>query len=62
MGVARSATTMARVLGPAWAGMLFAVLGMDWPYFGGAIVMALVVLIGWRSLSRFQHPNTASGE
>jgi DHA1 family tetracycline resistance protein-like MFS transporter len=62
MGVARSATTLARVLGPAWAGLLFAVLGMDWPYFGGAIVMALVVLIGVYYLRRFRHPKTASGD
>lgn len=62
MGVARSATTLARVLGPAWAGFLFAVLGMDWPYFGGAIVMALVVLIGVYYLRRFRHPKTASGD
>ena len=50
MGVTRSATTLARVLGPAWAGMLFAVLGRDWPYFGGAMVMALVVVLGLRAL------------
>jgi len=48
MGVSRSATTMARVLGPAWAGMLFAVLGMDWPYFAGTLVMAGVMYLGWR--------------
>ena len=42
MGVARSATTMARVVGPAWAGALFAQLGRDWPYWGGTAVMLLV--------------------
>jgi len=45
MGVTRSATTLARVLGPAWAGMLFAHLGRDWPYFSGAAVMAAVLLL-----------------
>ncbi|MCP5368007.1 MAG: MFS transporter [Hyphomicrobiales bacterium] len=49
MGVTRSATTLARVLGPAWAGMLFAALGRDWPYFGGALVMAVVVALGLRA-------------
>jgi len=49
MGVARSATTMARVVGPAWAGAMFSGLGMDWPYFGGAVLMIVVLLIGYRS-------------
>ena len=44
MGVGRSATTLARVIGPAWAGLLFSFMGMDWPYFGGAAVMVLVVV------------------
>lgn len=45
MGVTRSVTTLARVLGPAWAGLLFAQLGRDWPYFSGAIIMAAVLLL-----------------
>ncbi|MBT4464418.1 MAG: MFS transporter, partial [Rhodospirillaceae bacterium] len=49
MGVTRSATTMARVLGPAWAGTMFMVLGKDWPYFGGAIIMVVVVYLGIRA-------------
>lgn len=49
MGVARSATTMARVLGPAWAGMLFALLGMDWPYYAGAVAMLAVAGLALRA-------------
>jgi len=45
MGVTRSATTLARVLGPAWAGALFWVLGKDWPYFLGALVMVGVLVL-----------------
>jgi MFS transporter, DHA1 family, tetracycline resistance protein len=55
MGVTRSAATMARFLGPAWAGLLFETLGRDWPYFGGALVMAAVVglaLYALKSLDR----------
>ncbi|MCW5700714.1 MAG: MFS transporter [Rhodospirillales bacterium] len=48
MGVSRSATTLARVLGPTWAGALFYFLGKDWPFFGGAIVMAVVVVLALR--------------
>lgn len=47
-GVSRSATTLARVVGPIWAGFLFATLGKDWPYFGGALVMAAVVILSLR--------------
>ena len=51
-GVSRSATTLARVVGPVWAGFLFAALGKDWPYFGGAMVMAVVVVLSLRVLRR----------
>lgn len=50
MGVTRSATTLARVAGPAWAGLLFSALGKDWPYYGGACVMALVVVFVFKAL------------
>ena len=50
MGVTRSASTMARFLGPAWAGLLFGVLGRDWPYFGGALIMLIVLVIGAKTL------------
>ncbi len=56
MGVGRSATTMARVIGPAWAGLMFSHLGMDWPYFGGAVVMTLVVILGMRGLKSIRVP------
>jgi len=45
LGVTRSASTLARVLGPTWAGFLFAMLGRDWPYYGGAAVMFIVVIL-----------------
>lgn len=48
MGITRSATTLARVVGPIWAGALFHYLGRDWPYYAGALVMGVVVLLGLR--------------
>mgnify|MGYP006440082683 FL=1 len=45
MGVTRSATTFARIVGPAWAGLLFAQLGKDWPYFVGGGMMLLVAAL-----------------
>jgi len=56
MGVTRSAATMARFLGPAWAGLLFETLGRDWPYFGGALVMAVVVGLGLHGLKALHRP------
>ena len=55
MGVTRSATTLARVGGPAWAGLLFSVFGMDWPYYGGACIMALVVVLCIKTLPGLKH-------
>jgi DHA1 family tetracycline resistance protein-like MFS transporter len=42
MGFARSAATLGRVLGPAWAGAIFGLIGKDAPYFGGALLMVLL--------------------
>jgi len=50
MGVARSATTMARVVGPAWAGVLFAQLGKEWPYYAGTVLMLVVAGLALRAL------------
>lgn len=60
MGVTRSAATMARFLGPAWGGLLFEALGRDWPYFGGALVMAAVVAIGLLALKSLDRPSAAA--
>lgn len=62
LGISRSASTLARVAGPAWGGMLFSVLGRDWPYFGGAIVMVVVVLLALRLRARLvREARTAGG-
>lgn len=50
MGVSRSATTMARVVGPAFAGVLFAQLGKAWPYYGGTAIMLVVAFLALRSM------------
>jgi DHA1 family tetracycline resistance protein-like MFS transporter len=50
MGVARSVTTLARVLGPGWAGALFYFIGKDWPFLGGTLVMAAVIGLSLWSL------------
>ena len=45
LGIGRSAAILGRVVGPAWAGILFAGIGRDWPFLGGAIVMAAAVVV-----------------
>ena len=54
MGVTRSASTMARFIGPAWAGLLFGVIGRDWPYFAGALIMAVVAFLGLRAIKTLE--------
>ena len=58
LGVTRSVSTLARVVGPAWAGFLFSTLGRHGPYFGGAVVMIGVLVLGFRVLRR--NPKSAS--
>lgn len=48
MGLARSATTMARILGPGFAGLVFDLLGKDWPFYAGALIMVAVMLLAAR--------------
>ena len=50
LGVAQSAGSLARVLGPAVGGFLFDHLGRNAPYLAGAALMAIVVLLGVRFL------------
>lgn len=48
MGLARSASTLARIIGPIVAGGLFYWLGKDTPYYFGALVMVVVVILAVR--------------
>jgi len=52
MGVTRAVTTLGRVLGPGWAGLLFHYGAKDWPFFGGTIVMGMVVVLGLALIRR----------
>lgn len=48
LGLSRSASILARVVGPAGAGLLFAALGRDAPYFAAAAIMLVVFLLALR--------------
>ena len=58
------ATTLARVLGPGWAGAMFYYIGKDWPFLGGAVIMAGVMVLSLRTirLSRRHPREEAAGE
>ncbi len=45
LGLTRSVATFARIIGPAWAGAMFSMLGRDSPYFLGAVVILAVAAI-----------------
>ena len=48
MGVAQSAGSLSRVLGPIIAGSLFGALGRGSPYFLGAVLVGGALLLAWR--------------
>lgn len=48
LGVAQSAASLARIIGPAVAGPLFTAFGRDAPYYASAAVMALAVAMALR--------------
>lgn len=52
LGLARSASILARVVGPALAGVLFAAFGRDAPYFASAALMLVVFLVAFRPPAR----------
>ncbi len=45
LGGAQAAGSMGRVLGPVSAGIVFTVLGRDWPFLGGAMLLVPVVVL-----------------
>lgn len=48
LGLTRSASTLARILGPMMFGLVFSLAGMHAPYFFGAAMMIAVLLVGIR--------------
>jgi len=48
MGVAQSIASLSRVLGPLFAGSLFAGLGRDSPFLVGMVLVIAAAALGWR--------------
>ncbi len=45
MGLSQSSSSLGRILGPLWAGIAFGLLGRDWPFISGALVLIPVTLV-----------------
>jgi DHA1 family tetracycline resistance protein-like MFS transporter len=45
IGIGRSASTLARAAGPAFAGSIFTLFGKDWPFFTGAVILVVVLVL-----------------
>ncbi|WP_419799175.1 MAG: MFS transporter [Terasakiella sp.] len=50
MGASRSASTLSRVLGPVLAGVLFAQIGRDAPYYAGMVIMLIATILAYSKL------------
>ena len=48
LGISQSAASLARILGPAFAGAVFTLTGRNGPYVAGALIMLLVLLLAIR--------------
>jgi len=45
MGLSQSASSLGRILGPVWGGAAFGLLGRDWPFLSGALLLIPVTLV-----------------
>jgi DHA1 family tetracycline resistance protein-like MFS transporter len=52
LGVSQSAASLARILGPAFAGFVFTLAGRNGPYIAGAVLMIVVLAFGFHLLRR----------
>ena len=50
LGVAQSGASLARILGPAFAGAVFSLLGRHAPYIIGALLLLFALGIAWRMI------------
>ena len=46
LGLSRSISTLARVIGPLISGYIFVYFGKDWPFFVGGIIILIVLIYG----------------
>lgn len=51
LGVSQSSAGLGRILGPALSGVIFAGLGRDWPFYFGAGIMVVMILLSLRPMA-----------
>ncbi len=56
LGLSQSSAGLGRIGGPALSGTVFAGLGPDWPFLGGALVMVLMLVLSLRLIRRGRAP------
>jgi DHA1 family tetracycline resistance protein-like MFS transporter len=52
MGVTQSASSLARILGPAFAGLVIDATDLRWPFWAAAAIMAVAVVLAQASRAR----------
>lgn len=62
MGVTQSASSLARILGPAFAGLVIDVTDLRWPFWAAAVIMAVAVVLAQASRSRIARTPNALRE
>lgn len=50
LGISRSAASMGRIIGPLLGGFVYDALGIQFPFYIGAVIMLVALLVGWRFL------------
>lgn len=52
LGVINSASALARIGGPIWAGFSFGAFGSSTPFLSGALIMVVAIALAWRILKK----------
>ncbi len=58
LGIGQSVGSLARIIGPFLAGVVYDLQGIAWPYLGGAVVAATALLVALRLPSGGAHQRT----
>ena len=45
MGIAQSANSFGRIVGPYWAGVAFTTIGINWPFYSGAVLLLPILIV-----------------
>lgn len=53
MGLSQSSSSLGRILGPVWGGVAFSLLGRDWPFLSGALILIPVTAVAVVLARRF---------